>query len=69
MNDEHTTIVLKIFLPQYNTFKFMVTYICFAEFRPNCVKNDPCDVNEIREMRGEVGKKTPQKKMDNTSFS
>ena len=35
---------------------------------PNCVKNDPCDVIKIREMRGEVGKKTPKKEIDNPSF-
>ena len=26
-----------------------------------CLKNQPCDVLKIREMRGEVGKKTPKK--------
>ena len=27
-----------------------------------CLKNQPCDVKKIREMRGEVGKKTLKKK-------
>ena len=38
--------------------------------RPNCVKNDPCDGIKIRESqrRGEVGKKTHYKEMDNPSF-
>jgi hypothetical protein len=37
-------------------------------FRPffrkltKCLKNKPCDVIEMREMRGEVGKKIPLKK-------
>ena len=35
----------------------------------NCVKNDPCDVIKMREMRGEVGKKTLKKEMDNPLFS
>ena len=30
--------------------------------RPNCVKNDPCNVIKIREMRGKVGKKTYKKR-------
>ena len=33
-----------------------------------CLKNQPCDVIKIREMRGEVGKKTPKKEMENPSF-
>ena len=33
-----------------------------------CLKNQPCDVIKIREMKGEVGKKTPKKEMDNPSF-
>ena len=36
--------------------------------RPKCVKNHPCDVIKMREMRGEVDKKTPKKEMDNPSF-
>ena len=35
---------------------------------PNCVKNDPCDVIKIREMRVEEGEKTPKKEMDIPSF-
>ena len=31
-------------------------------------KNDPCDVIKMKEIRGEVGKKTPKKEMDNPSF-
>ena len=31
-----------------------------------CLKNQPCDV--MREMRGEGGKKTPKKEMDNPSI-
>ena len=34
----------------------------------NCIKNQPCDVIEMREMRGEVGKKTHKKEMDNPLF-
>ena len=34
----------------------------------NCVKNDPCDVIKMRELRGEVGKKTYKKEMDGHSF-
>ena len=26
-----------------------------------CLKNQPCDVIKLKEMRGEVGKKTPKK--------
>ena len=33
----------------------------------NCLKNDPCDVIKMREMRGEVGKKPPKKEMDNNT--
>ena len=33
-----------------------------------CLKNQPCDVIKIREMRGKVGMKTPKKEMDNHSF-
>ena len=32
------------------------------------LKNQPCDVINMREMRGEVGKKDPNKEMDNLSF-
>ncbi len=31
-----------------------------------CLKNQPCDVTKMREMRGEVGKKTLTKKMVKT---
>ena len=33
--------------------------------RNKCLKNKPCDVVKLREMRGEEGKKTPKKEMDN----
>ena len=33
-----------------------------------CLKNQPCDVIKIREIRGEVEKKTSKKDMDNPSF-
>ena len=33
----------------------------------NCVKNDPCR-NKMREVRGDVGKKTPKKEMVNPLF-
>ena len=33
-----------------------------------CLKNQPYDVIKMREMKGEVGKKTPKTKMDNPSF-
>ena len=33
-----------------------------------CLKDQPCHLIKFREMRGEVGKKTPKKEMDNTSF-
>ena len=33
-----------------------------------CLKIQPCDVIQMREMRGEEGKKTPKKEMDNPSF-
>ena len=29
-----------------------------------CIKNQPCDVIKMRQMTGEVGKKTPKKEMD-----
>ena len=32
------------------------------------IKNQPCDVINMREMRGKVGKKAPQKEIDNPSF-
>ena len=43
-------------------FFLIIFFINFKNFeysrqRPNCVKNDPCDVIKMREMRGEVGKK------------
>ena len=31
-------------------------------------KNQPCDVIKMREVRGEVGKRTPKKEMNNPSF-
>ena len=34
----------------------------------NCVKNDTCDVIKMRKMRGEVGKKTSKKEMENPSY-
>ena len=34
----------------------------------NGLKNQQFDVIKIREMRGKVGKKTPNKEMDNHSF-
>ena len=46
----------------------ILTAILTILTRPNCVKNDPCDAMKMREMRGEVGKKTPKKEMDNPSF-
>ena len=33
-----------------------------------CLKNQPCNVIKMGEMRGEVGKKTPKEEMDNPSF-
>ena len=33
-----------------------------------CLKTQPCDVINMKEMRAEVGKKTPKKDMDNLSF-
>ena len=33
-----------------------------------CLKNQQCDVIKKREIRGEVGKKTSKKYMDNPSF-
>ena len=33
-----------------------------------CLKNQPWDVIKMRDMRGEVGKKTPVKERDNPSF-
>ena len=33
-----------------------------------CLRNQPYDVMKMREMRGEVGKKTPEKEMYNPSF-
>ena len=33
-----------------------------------CLKNQPCNVIKMREMRGEVGKKNLKKEMDNPSF-
>ena len=33
-----------------------------------CLKNQPCDIIKIREMRGEVRKNAPKKEMDNPSF-
>ena len=36
--------------------------------RTKCLKNKPCDVIKIREIRGEVGKKTSKKEIDNPSF-
>ena len=33
-----------------------------------CLKNQTCDVIKMREMRGEVEKKTPKKEIDNYSF-
>ena len=32
------------------------------------LKNQPCGVIKLREMNGEVGKKTPKKEMDIPSF-
>ena len=32
------------------------------------VKNQSCDIIKMREMRGEVEKKTPKKEMDNPSL-
>ena len=32
------------------------------------LKKQPCDVIKMREMRGEVKKKTPKKEIDNPSF-
>ena len=32
------------------------------------LKNQPCDVIKMREMRREVRKKTPKKEIDNSSF-
>ena len=44
-------------------------YIKFDEVGgTKCSKNQPCNVIEMREMRGEVGKKTHKKDMDNPSF-
>ena len=33
-----------------------------------CTNFDSCDVIKMREMRGEVGKKTPEKEMENPLF-
>ena len=33
-----------------------------------CLKNQPCDVIKMREMIGELGKKTPKKEMDSPLF-
>ena len=32
------------------------------------VKNQPCDVIKMKEMRGELGMKTPKIEIDNPSF-
>ena len=34
-----------------------------------CLKNQSCDVIKKREVKGEVGKKTQKKEMDNPSFN
>ena len=46
----------------------MCFYYSYNRQRPKCVKNQLCDVIIMREMRGEVGKKTLKKWMDNPSF-
>ena len=33
-----------------------------------CLENQPCDFIKMRKMRGEVGKKSTKKEMDNSSF-
>ena len=44
---------------------------CLGNFKckgRKSLKNQPSDVLKMREMRGELGKKTPKKEMDNPSF-
>ena len=42
----------------------MYKYRCITQ----TLKNQPCDVIKMWEMRGGVGKKTPKIEMDNPSF-
>ena len=55
-----------------NLFFFLISQknikIDFENFSMECLKNQPCDVIKMNEMRGEVGKKTPKKEMDNPTF-
>ena len=41
--------------------EFLKHILAFSSNCTKCLKNQPCDVIKIGEMRGEVGKKTPQK--------
>ena len=45
-------------------FKFKYRYRRGEKY----LKNQPCDVIKRREMKGEMEKKTPKKKMDNSIF-
>ena len=55
-------------------FAFIVVAVIFLYLHtksrqsPNCVKNDPCHVIKMWELRGVVGKKTPKKEIDNPTF-
>ena len=69
--------LLTLQLPQYQPIKRIkvcknrtIDYKLCTRIRSwtKCLKNQPCDVIKMREMRGEVGKKPLKKEMDNPSF-
>ena len=43
------------------------TFVKFCKWSKSLI-NQTCDVIKMREMRGEIGKKTPKKEMDSPSF-
>ena len=47
---------------------YLIRFISKVSNFTKCLKNQPCYIIKMREMRGEVGKNTPNKEIDNPSF-
>ena len=52
----------------FKSILFMPVSLEFVEALQSVSKDQPCDVIKMREIRGEVGKETPKKDMDNPLF-
>ena len=66
--NSNTIKVLFLFIPNIIMLVSRYRTVNFCVYKTNgnctkCLKNQPCEVIKMREMRGEVGKKTPKKEM------